>query len=487
LNYSVYRMAVAIVLAFTVYHGISLPVAISYDGLQYIDLADVLFSSRFPAEWLNIRTPLYPLSLKFSFALFGHTPFALKLVSTGIGCAGLLALGFVVRRFLGEWPAAAALLIGAFYPTLIGFQHYAITEVGSFAFLAFTMALLAWHGTTPRFHLLRAAALLVVLVAGYYWRQNVLVVAVPVALLHGWAAMTEGELWPTFPKADKAWLRRSAPVALQVMVIAIMPYVFAKPWDRYIESNGMRDYMLQQGMVRQGLLPVDHPQVGAYKERYRAALAASVYQNNFYSGMREDLVGEVCTRVFANGLAVSGPQFFWTLVKQNPGRYASGIGRTLMQFAGFPALEKESHYCRDNILSLSAESKISDGEPGLTARIRKEFVQKPADSIVHVLLRRLVPVYDNLLIVANFLTAIGLILGLILQNYKLSVLCGIPVAFIAPLAIIVSCPDRYVFPVYPITLFNLVAVPLILFTELTGRRNLSGASGMASEKDLSSV
>jgi len=55
------------VLLFWFAHLIALPLVITYDGLGYIDMSDVLFSSRFPHDWLHNRTPLLPLALKFSF------------------------------------------------------------------------------------------------------------------------------------------------------------------------------------------------------------------------------------------------------------------------------------------------------------------------------------------------------------------------------------------------------------------------------------
>src|SRR5215472_7968259 len=69
-----YHMAIGLAIAISFLHLISLPVAVSYDGFVYIDMADVLGSARFPQDWNIARTPLFPLYLKLSFWLFGRQP-----------------------------------------------------------------------------------------------------------------------------------------------------------------------------------------------------------------------------------------------------------------------------------------------------------------------------------------------------------------------------------------------------------------------------
>src|SRR5215471_11770077 len=88
----IYRLAVAFVLLFWLAHVVLLPIEITYDGLGYIDLADVFGSSRFPADWNQTRTPLFPVSLKIAFALFGRHAITAILVPAGYGLGGLLLL-----------------------------------------------------------------------------------------------------------------------------------------------------------------------------------------------------------------------------------------------------------------------------------------------------------------------------------------------------------------------------------------------------------
>ena len=82
-----FRISIALFALFTLAHILTVPVAISYDGFQYIDLAGVLFSSRFPHDWMYSRTPLYPLCLKASFGIFGQQPLAIILTATLAGTA----------------------------------------------------------------------------------------------------------------------------------------------------------------------------------------------------------------------------------------------------------------------------------------------------------------------------------------------------------------------------------------------------------------
>src|SRR5438067_5133650 len=105
-----YRLAVLFAIAFAFAHLISLPIGITYDGFQYLDGADILGSSRFPQDWYRNRTPLYSLTLKTSFFLFGRQPIAAILVSTAMGLGTVLLLGRVARLLAGEWCGALVLV-----------------------------------------------------------------------------------------------------------------------------------------------------------------------------------------------------------------------------------------------------------------------------------------------------------------------------------------------------------------------------------------
>src|SRR4051794_27571251 len=190
-----YHFAILFAIAFTFAHLISLPIGITYDGFQYLDGADILGSSRFPTDWYRNRTPLYSLTLKASFFLFGHQPLAALLVSTAMGLGTVLLLGRAARLLAGEWCGALVLLLVSLFPTSVAYQHLILTETGTSFFIALLITIALQQPKTQRAVWLQAALFGVVLTAGYYWRQLLLDLAPLAALIwlvRNWAFVRQG-------------------------------------------------------------------------------------------------------------------------------------------------------------------------------------------------------------------------------------------------------------------------------------------------------
>ena len=382
-GHRLYRLAVGFTIAFSLLHLISLPVAISYDGLIYIDMANVLGSSRFPHDWNPARTPLFPLYLKFSFWLFGRQPLAVILVSTSLGLGGTLLLGGALRKMLGATVAAIVVIILTLFPLFVAFQHFALTEVGTAFFLILITVLLLYQPTQRRRIWLKAIGLMAVCSVGYYWRQAILSLAPVVALLHGVGSLSDYLAYAESrkPEINRRW-RLALPVLAQIALIAILPFWFAKPWSKYTNEPGMRDVTLRQGMLRQALLPADHPYVGAHAGLYRKAIEDSVYDGKFYSGLRADLLGSVSAKIFSTPIDKPVVTFYWELVRHNPGRYLAGVARTLILFAGVKALQNENLTSQEMILSPALpDSKIGQG-PAELSWVKDEFLQKTRPCVV---------------------------------------------------------------------------------------------------------
>src|SRR5262245_25499152 len=113
----------------------------TFDGYIYLDLADVLGSPRFPGDWHFARTPLFPLALKGSLALLGRNPYSVLLLLAVIGLATALILGATARRLAGPLAGALVVLLIAWYPTWISYQHLVLTEIGTGFFIASIAAL----------------------------------------------------------------------------------------------------------------------------------------------------------------------------------------------------------------------------------------------------------------------------------------------------------------------------------------------------------
>ena len=468
-----YRAALWFTGLFTVAHLITLPLSISYDGFQYIDLADVLFSPRFPADWHPFRTPLYPLALKLSFWLLGRHALAVIAVTTAMGLGGILVLGAAVRRVAGDVPAALSLVLTSIMPTLVTYQHFALTEAGTFFFLAVVVALLLW--TPAGFPGLWAKACLLVaaITAGFYWRQTILPLTLLAALLHAAAA------WRQLRAARAPWsLGRLAAVAAQLALIAVLPFVLAKPWNRYSDQQYLRRAMICQGIMSQALLPPDHPSLGDKAQLYRDAIAAGKANGNFYSGIVGLPQETELTCTVPNAWRDRSEAFFLELIRQDPQRYCAAVGRMIMLTAGCHARLNQTANACAAVLSPErhAESNsICTGPPHLQASIRQRFSQNTSPSYLMRRLWKIRKSFDHLVVLAMAVAAVGTLAGLVLRNLPLVTLYGVPLAFQLPYVLLLTTVDRFALPTQAMAVAILPAFPVLLWRAIAdSRRSHSG-------------
>ncbi len=454
-----YRTAIAFAAAFWFAHLISLPLEITYDGLGYIDLADVLGSDRFPQEWNNTRTPLLPLSLKIAFSVFGRQGMSAILVPSLYGLAGILLLGASVKRVAGLRAAALTIALVSVFPTLVAYQHCVLTEAGTFFFVSLTVFLLV---STDVASWWQTSALCLALGVGYYWRQNILALTPAVAFAYGWRAVQaehgRGRL------RNKLDFRRIGPATLaQAFAILVTPFLLSVFWSPYLQSAALRDTSLRQGMLRQALLPPEHPFVGVYRDEYYRAIRSSLYRGGFLSGMRWDLMSELGEKIWARPAPKPIPRFFLDLAVQNPGRYLNAFGRTLVFYAGFSGAESDNRAFRGDVLSDSPGPRISVGPEPLRSRIVADFGQKAAPSLVRSAVRMLIPVFEPLLIIASMFTCFGVVMALWTRNSTLFIFAGFPCVYALSYAVMLVSLDRFMTPVYPVALCNLVLIPMTTY------------------------
>jgi hypothetical protein len=449
-----YRVAVAFSLLAAVLHLISLPIEITYDGLGYIDMADVLRSARFPHDWQPNRTPLYPLALKIGFWLFGRQPLAAMFVGSAMGTAGILILGGAIRCIAGEIAAACAIVFLSLYPTLIAYEHSVLTEAGTFFFLAFVTAIALWPPRTERALTWKLFGLILIATMGFYWRQNVLVATPVLACVLGFDAM---RLSPS--RNARVYMRS----ALRVALVLIVPYLASKPWDRYSDPMLVRDVALRQGIVRQALLPPDDPLAAPCRAEYQQAITDSMAGGNFYSGVAWHSLNAVSPKLFSQYSLEQSPALFWSLARRYPERYLAGLFRTILFFSGFPGSESDNRIYRDQVFSTTMDgSKISDGPEPLRGRIAGQFRQSTTPSVLLRGLRMLFAPYDLLLILAAFTTAAGFVCALIFRDAAIFVLTALPLVYLLSYAVSLVSIDRFMLPVYPLLLANLIVLPVLM-------------------------
>ena len=453
-----YRATIAFAVTLWLGHVLSLPIGITYDGNVYIDMAGVIGSSRFPADWNAARTPLFPLALKVSMWLFGRQPLAAIAVSSLPALCGVLALGFLMKRAYGPLAGGCAILVLSCYPTLTTYGHFVLTETGTFCFIAISLCIVSSAPNGTRQAWRNACALAAVIAAGYYWRQNLLVLALPLAAIH--AVRLWNRLVPapaTRWTAIEYW-RPQYSVLAQAAVILMVPYAATYPWRQFADQDRLTAVMLRYGIVKQALPPAEDPMLRNDAAAYRRAIDQSVHDGHLYSGLRSNLESYLSERVFAWPAGESAQALFLHLVRRYPDRYLAGVGRTFILFFGATSQESENRIFRGQILSPDwTGSKIGEGPPGLTAQIHDQFLQRTTDSALLDFFRYLVPFYDGLIPAAFIIAGAGLVASIFFRCATLFTLCAIPLFYLVPYALTLSSVDRYAFPVYPVVLAAAIA------------------------------
>jgi hypothetical protein len=437
-------LAVAFFLAVTFGHLVALPILITWDGHDYIDLAGVLGSPRFHADWRLLRAPLFPLGLKASFLIFGRGPLAAELVPLTLAVAGCLLLASGVRRIAGERAAAAALALLALYPALIAFEHAILTETGSFFFLALMIRLSLWTAETPGAAWKKALSLGLALAAGTYWRQSLLLLAPWLAVLHAVSVRR--------PAPGRGRLRSLAPALLQAVLLMLLPWGLQQPWRAELgpeRLSRLNAIVLRSFVVRQAVIPPGDGRVAGVREPYRAAIA------------RADPLSGISWREIpglAAGIAAPWEQggtlrWFAAIVRDHPGRYAGAVGRTLLLFAGLPSAESEIEGDSDLVLSPVLQgSLIAEGRPLLTEKTRRDFALSTAPGLLRRLLAKLIRPFQWLLIACNLAAVALLALSLLRRDLGMLALSGTAVVFALIHALLLLSIDRFMLPVYPVTL-----------------------------------
>jgi len=461
----VFHFTLYLALALWVAHVVTLPVAVSYDGYIYIDLAEVIGSSRFPHDWQVTRTPLYPLVLKAAFAVAGRKPSTAIFVSSAFGLAATLLLTFAARRLLGPLAASIVLVLLSCYPTFVAYQHFVLTETGTAFFLAAVLYLLLWTPESTNHTWIKTASLVAVLSVGYYWRQALLSLAPVAAVLHGASLYTT---WVRERQAASAlrpgFRGKIVHLCVQVSLIGLVPFQLARPWSNYVDDAASVDTTLRQGILRQALLPPEHPYVGKHQAAYRKAIQESSAKGSFYSGLRSDLHGPLYNMIFSQRMPLPPRQFFLELVRKYPSRYFAGVCRTVILFGGAPALESENRISRQMILSPDwTGAKFSQGPPHLEKQIQKDLQQQTSAGLVLRLLNALIPFYDVFLIYASVVTAIAVVVAFMTRNLTVVTLCAVPLAFLILPALSLASIDRYAFPTYPALLADAIMAPALLW------------------------
>jgi 4-amino-4-deoxy-L-arabinose transferase-like glycosyltransferase len=425
----------------TIGHWVALPTLITWDGHEYLALSEVLGSDRFPREWSWLRTPLFPLGLKLSFALLGRNPLAATGVPLLMAVMGCLIVASSVRRIAGDGAAALSLVLLAAYPTLVAFEHAILTETGTFFFVALALRLSLAVPETRRAVWGKVLALGLVLAAGYYWRQSILALAPWFALLHVLAE-----------RGRRKGRRGFLELALQASVLLLLPWLLKTPWSIRFDTGDRNARVLQAFAVKQVLVPIDDPQVANVSGDYAAAVE-SFEKTGAWSGMPWSEASRIAARL--DRPSSSGAfAYLAPLAVRHPARYAAGVSRTLLLFTGFDDRGESSiPIFRALVLSPSSSgAQIGEGPEPAASRFRRELDHRTTTGLLQRLLWSLRGVFDSGLIVCNVATMALLLISVRSRDSRLLAVSGTPVVFALAHALFLLSIDRFMVPIYPITI-----------------------------------
>jgi hypothetical protein len=472
---TIYFSAMAGAVFLCILYLASLSVGISYDGHGYIDLADILGTSRFPREWNVYRTPLFPLTLKISFWLLGKQALALVMVMSAFGLAGILVLGMIVKELAGYIAGAVIIIVLSLYPTFVAYERIVLTETGNVLFIALMVLFSMQIPRDIRRAWLKTAGLIAVCSASYYWRQNLLSLCYGLAVLHllAWrSSLRQSSL------QKKAPLRgprpRLAITLFQSALIAVAPNLATQLWAPYENNPAMLDAVLGYGVVKQALPDPKDPFIGPDEQAYEYAIQSSLFHGHLYSGIRAELQNPLSDKLFSR-YSGSKRNLFIRLIRDYPGRYTTAAARTLLLFAGAKGFQDENEIFRDQILSPSfIGARIGDGAEPVSSRDKEYFAQKTQPSAVQALLRFLVRFYDPAVTAGWIVCAMGLALSIVWLDFKLFVFTATPLIYLLPYIITLASVDRYAFPVYPFVLASPLVVGAAVAKRISARRESPG-------------
>ena len=476
-------LAVSFVVVVTFVHTLALPLLITYDGMEYAHLANVLSGPAVIAHWNFYRTPLFPLTLDLSFWLGGEQQQSALLVTTLFGVAGMLLVGFTVRKLAGGTAAAVALILLAFYPTLIAYEHTLLSETGIF----FCFALLEWSLVclvpgSNRFILLSCWTALVITL-GYYWRPTILyfsplVAVVFLLLVLGSSAIRPSErlrrLWSADPR-----------VLASALIIAALPWLLAHPWQQLTEEHAPNTYegFLAEGMFKEVLVPPDDPILASVRAEYQTAIEHDLRNGHLpldgvTIGYHDALINRVIQALHAAGIRKQ--------IVRYPVRYLVRIVKCTIFFMGVPdhRVDDENWWFAYYVFGLSPPGEALDKALGWDTKLI-QFAPPPSGGAhLGTFVKALMPLYVWIVLASSIVSVGWLAFSIKMLDPVGLTLTSIPFALMVLHSLPLMAADRYAFPVYPLILANLVLITRSLILLLRKRSLLTPAPSLDSTRQV---
>ena len=444
----------------TFIHTMALPLIVSYDGMEYAHLANVLSGPSVVSHWNFYRTPIFPLALNRAFWLGGEQPKSALLVTSLFGTGGILLVGLIVRKIAGATSGAVALILMVLYPVLVGYQHMLLSETGIFFWIALLLWSLVCLASASKHSAIGVPCWIALVIAlGYYWRPTILYLA-PVAALAFLCILLLSPASPR-PYSDLLTeLRAGRRTITGALTIAFGPYLLAYPWMHLTAQRkpDASDDFVAQGIFRQVVVPLDDPLLATLRAEYKAAI-------------EHDLVNG---RLPLDGVTIGGhtellnkirPLFVhagvWHLIQKYPVRYLEGIAKSMIFFLGVPdhRVDDENWNFSHAVFILWPQSDSLDQTIGWDPKF-VQFTPQPykGGGFVGKMFDRLLHVYTWIVLASCMASFIWMIVSLKQADAVGLTLTAIPFALLLLHALTLQAADRYALPVYPLMLANVVII-----------------------------
>ncbi len=471
-----YRLAFALLIFVTVVHLLSLPLVVTYDGMEYVHLADLAFTHSFFSAWNYLRTPGFPCALKFAFFLGGEQPQAAMMITTLAGVAGTLLTGSVVRTVAGNIAGAITLLLLTFYPVLVCYEHMLLSETGIFFFLALLVWLLVkFQAQARRLSLPFLPVLLACATAlGYYWRPTIIYLAPALALgylliayLPPESIRPYREFWLNFRNQRAAAVRAFA-------IIALGPPLLAWPWIHLSNQHPSTATLetMTNGMYKQILVPPDDPVNAPLRAQYRDIIQQDIPRGGLpLDGL--SIVGEGRHAFLKRLSAVYIQEGLIKLILAHPARYAAGVTRAFIYFLGVPhhRPDDENWHFSQYVFQTWPPDESFQHMPGWISEL-KQFEPKRYEggAFTGKLFGLLGPLYIPFVLLSSLLSVWWFFAALREGNATGVVMAGVPLAFLFLHALTMMAAARYAFPVYPLMIANGVTLTSLAFRGWINKR-----------------
>jgi len=388
---------------------------------------------------------LFPLLLRVFILALGEGSVTIIFLQSLFTYLGIILLALTVKQIAGPVAAACNVVLLGLYPDIIGYSHVLLTEAGTFFFISLCVYTFSCLITESRSSISATLLAAGVISLGYYHRQTIIYMLPLFMLLlvlrYAWT--DEGKR-----PSVKSLLKTGVPFAL---LLAVFCYFLVLPWKTLEKPTGFRNDVILHGLAKQAVVDPDSPMMSHIQDHYRAAIKRAS-TGGFLS--LSGLLASDTRPVFQHLRRMSreDPNTIRIILRQNPDRYLKGVIRTTLYFLGLRGLESQIALWSDYAYS-SDYSLVTGNHPHISARLKYRTTGGVFSSILH----SLADLFRFILIPLGAIsTLIMLIYASKVRVYTYFVTSAVPFMFLGIHSLTCLTIDRYVLPVYPLILSNLV-------------------------------